>query len=131
MDYERVRETPPERIPWHCHERDMCRLSDAYMTAVKVLIVALVMAVVFCGLEAYMRHKEHDKWLTYLEQYDFAAYDYTQDGEGVNIIGNKNGVEYNVPAFESESQDEEKPRNGEGQGAEKGEEMRCETEPQG
>lgn len=130
MAYKRERERQPERISWHVHERDMCRLASAYRSAIIVLVVALILAAAFAGYEAYLRHKEHEKWLDYLEQYDFESYDYTQDGQGLNIIGNSNGVDYNVPAFESESAGEEEPRNGQGQGAEKGqEEMSRENEP--
>jgi hypothetical protein len=32
-----------------------------------------------------------------MEQYDFADYDYTQDGQGVNIIGDRNGVDFYEP----------------------------------
>lgn len=31
-------------------------------------------------------------WLVYISQYDFESYAYTQDGQGVNVIGNENGV---------------------------------------
>ena len=33
-------------------------------------------------------------WLIYINQYDFEDYEYTQDGTGVNIIGDSNGVGY-------------------------------------
>lgn len=34
-------------------------------------------------------------FLWYLSLYDYSSYDYEQDGSGVNIIGDKNGVDYN------------------------------------
>lgn len=43
-------------------------------------------------------------FLLYLEQYDFVSYE--QDGEGVNIIGDQNGVEYNGPTLPGETQEE-------------------------
>ena len=43
-------------------------------------------------------------FLLYLEQYDFVSYD--QDGEGVNIIGDQNGVEYNGPTLPGAAQEE-------------------------
>lgn len=129
MEHKREREIPPERISWRVHERDLCRLASAYQTAIIVLVLALVFAVVFAGYEAWLRHKEQEKWLDYLEQYDFESYDYTQDGQGLNIIGNSNGVDYNVPAVEGTSSDQEEPRDSQGQGAEKGQkEMSRENE---
>lgn len=43
-------------------------------------------------------------FLWYLNQYDFAGYEYTQDGQGVNIIGDSNGVDYG-PTIESPKAD--------------------------
>lgn len=127
MSNKSKRERPPENIPWRVHERDMCRLARAYKVAIKALAIALIVAAAFAGFEAWLRHREHEKWLNYLEQYDFESYDFTQDGEGLNIIGDGNGVNY-VPAFESEGQSEEEPRDGQGQGAEKGDEKMSENE---
>lgn len=41
----------------------------------------------------------------YLNQYDFVGFDYEQKGEGVNIIGNRNGVEYYGATDEGEGAD--------------------------
>lgn len=41
----------------------------------------------------------------YLNQYEFVDYDYTQDGAGVNIMGNQNGVEYYGSATENPKTD--------------------------
>lgn len=51
-------------------------------------------------------------FLLYLEQYDFVSYE--QDGEGVNIIGDQNGVDYHGAALQGENQEE--PLISEGQG---------------
>ena len=42
-------------------------------------------------LEAINQH-----WLDYLSEYDFSgeSYEYSQDGRGLNIIGDNNGVDY-------------------------------------
>lgn len=47
-------------------------------------------------------------WLDYMSQYDFSdyTYDYTQDGKGLNIIGNNNGVDYNESTTGSSETDE-------------------------
>lgn len=119
MEHRGEHEAQSDRISWRVHERDLCRLSSAYQTAIVVLVIALVLVMAFGGYEAYLRHKEQEKWLDYLEQYDFESYDYTQDGQGINVIGNGNGVGYNVPATESANPEEEEPWNGQGQGTEK------------
>ena len=52
-------------------------------------------------------------WLAYINQYDFESYsyEYQQDGRGLNIIGNGNGVNTNGTEIESnpEIKNEEKP----------------------
>ena len=46
-------------------------------------------------------------WLIYIAQYDFESYDYAQDGTGVNIIGDRNGVSYNGTEVENKEKDVE------------------------
>ena len=107
----------PERISWRVHERDLCRLASAYKSAIVVLVIALVLAAGFAGYEAYLRHKEQERWLNYLEEYDFVGYDYVQDGQGVNVIGNWNGVDYSHgAAVENQSAKEEESPEREGRG---------------
>jgi len=43
-------------------------------------------------------------FLLYLNQYDFESYQ--QDGEGVNIIGDMNGVDYNGTKSPNTNQEE-------------------------
>jgi hypothetical protein len=65
------------------------------------------------GLLLYLSHVKaandlkanNEKWLEVWSQYDFESYEYQQDGKGVNIIGNMNGVDYDVPTSESEAPD--------------------------
>jgi hypothetical protein len=51
--------------------------------------------------------KNNQRWISYLEQYDFASYESSQDGEGLNILGDRNGVNYYGPEVEGEHQDAE------------------------
>lgn len=53
--------------------------------------------------------ENNQRWIDYLEQYDFCDYEYTQDGQGVNIIGDRNGVDFYGTEIPSENQDTEKP----------------------
>lgn len=41
-------------------------------------------------------------WRTFLEESDIEIYEYSQDGKGINIIGDSNGVDYNGATNESE-----------------------------
>lgn len=81
-----------DRILW-THERDRRRLVIA-------LVIAMLLLAGWAVTETVLRHAEHRDWLKFMGQYDFEEYEYVQDGQGVNIIGDKNGVNYG-PAFES------------------------------
>lgn len=48
-------------------------------------------------------------WLWYMSGYDYKGYEYTQDGEGTNILGDGNGVNYYEPATGSQGAPEEEP----------------------
>lgn len=85
----------PENVPYIVFEAEMARQERH----VKRLWIALIAAIVACVLIV-------GGFLLYLNQYDFASYDYQQDGQGVNIIGDGNGVDYDGPTAESESPQE-------------------------
>jgi hypothetical protein len=55
-------------------------------TVKRLVAVIIVMAVILCTTVG--------GFLWYLSQYDFTGY--SQDGDGVNLIGDENGVSYNV-----------------------------------
>lgn len=57
-----------------------------------VLVVALI-ASICAGFFAV--HKTNEKWIDYISDYDFIEYSYSQDGQGVNIIGDHNEADYN------------------------------------
>lgn len=83
----------PESVPYIVFEAEMARQERH----VKRLWIALITAIVACVLIV-------GGFLLYLNQYDFASY--AQDGQGVNIIGDGNGVDYDGPAAESENPQE-------------------------
>jgi hypothetical protein len=71
-------------------------------------IVGLAVLLMLNGQKSQQRLADlNQKWLDYISEYDFADYSYTQDGKGLNILGDGNGVEWYEPAFESESQNQE------------------------
>ena len=67
-------------------ERHICRLWSA------LIVCIIAIAVTVCA------------FLLYLNQYDFVSYD--QDGQGVNIIGDQNGVDYHGSEIPGEIQEE-------------------------
>ena len=83
-------------VPYIVHESEMARSERN----IKRLWVALIIAVVFIAAT-------NAAWLLYISQYDFIGYEYSQDGEGVNIIGNENEVSYNGAEAEGPETDAE------------------------
>lgn len=76
----------PESVPYIVFESELARQERH----AKRLWIALVTAIATILAVVYI-------FIWYLNQYDFVSYD--QDGEGVNIIGDMNGVDYGGPAI--------------------------------
>ena len=95
----------PDSVPFIVHENALMRAERQ----IKRLWVALVIAIICCALIA-------GGFLLYLNQYDFSDYEYTQDGQGVNIIGDGNGVDYNGPTPANQGANQEEPQDGAGNG---------------
>lgn len=55
------------------------------------IIVISVLAIIAIFLTAYLIDKG---WRDYFSECDIMNYDYSHDGEGVNIVGDSNGVDY-------------------------------------
>lgn len=71
-----------ESVPYIVFEGEIAR-QERYIRRMWLSLLALLLALVFVV----------GSFLLYLNQYDFESYQ--QDGEGVNIIGDMNGVDYN------------------------------------
>lgn len=84
----------PESVPYIVHESSMARMERQ----IKRLWIALIVciALIFAS---------NAGWLIYESQYETSeySYDYQQDGEGTNIIGDWNDVN-NGATTEGESQ---------------------------
>ena len=84
----------PESVPYIVHESSMARMERQ----IKRLWIALIVciALIFAS---------NAGWLIYESQYETLgySYDYQQDGQGTNIIGNGNDVN-NGATTEGESQ---------------------------
>ena len=92
-------EKKPDAVPYIVFEAEMARQERQIKRMWMALIAAVVVMVLIVA-----------GFLMYLNQYDFESYQ--QDGEGVNIIGDGNGVDFNGPA--SPNEEEEKQIVGQG-----------------
>lgn len=91
---EKNRPTKPDNVPYIVFEGEIARQERHIKRLWIALIAAIVAIVLIVG-----------GFLLYLNQYDFASYQ--QDGEDVNIVGDGNGVDFDVPARESTPQEEQ------------------------
>ena len=87
-------EKKPDAVPYIVFDAEMARQERHIKRLWIALIAAIVAILLIVG-----------GFLLYLNQYDFASYQ--QDGEGVNIVGDGNGVDFDVPARSSETQEEQ------------------------
>lgn len=85
----------PENVPYIVFEAEIARQERH----VKRLWIALISAIFAIALIVA-------GFLLYMYQYDFESYEFQQDGKGVNIIGDWNGVDYDGPASEGPSAEE-------------------------
>lgn len=93
------------KIPFIVHESEMTR-NERDKKRLYAVIICLCIALIMSIIIAFVDHIEiNNRWLMFLEQYNFESYDYSQDGQGVNIIGNENGVDYNGATTESSQND--------------------------
>ena len=83
-------------IPYFAHEGAMARMERTIKRQTIAIIVAVVLGFLTNAL-----------WLYVFTQYDFETYEYSQDGRGINIIGNENGVDYGAEIDSSNGYTEE------------------------
>jgi hypothetical protein len=85
-----------EPVPYIVHESAMARneRTNKHLIIVLVIVIFLWFITIGCGL-----------W--YFNQFDFVTNEetreYHQDGEGVNIIGSENGVDFNESDVEGDA----------------------------
>ena len=105
-----------EPVPFQSHQADMARMERTnnrlLWCVLCLVIVCIILAVLLFSAGASSEKallENNQKWIDMWREYDFESYE--QDGEGVNIIGSRNGVDFDVAA--STEKDEEE-RSGEG-----------------
>lgn len=96
-----------DTIPRLVWERDQARATHTVKVLVRLMILMLIALLATVGAFLWYIHEKDKEWLDFLNQYDIESYDYQQDGAGVNIIGDSNGVDYygaEVESAENETQ---------------------------
>jgi hypothetical protein len=88
-DVAELRDMPP--IPFAAHEAEVSRQERQ----IKRMWIALIVLIGLLFIS-------NMAWLIYESQFETISYDYTQDGEGTNIIGDSNEVN-NGAEIESEN----------------------------
>lgn len=86
-----------DTVPYIVHEGVMARMERT----IKRLIYALILTIL-------LLFASNAVWVWYMSGFDIETYDYVQDGVGVNIIGSKNGVNYDVSETNSQDNEAEK-----------------------
>lgn len=118
----------PVFVPLASVEGQSYRRERTLRGTVIVFCVALLVISILVGVFGYFAYQLHVQslekieainkyWLDYLSEYDFSGdvYEYSQDGRGLNIMGNNNGVEVSgVIADGSETESDGAPENPEG-----------------
>jgi hypothetical protein len=83
-----------ENVPYIVYESCMSR-AERHIKRLWIALIVAITAIFACNAI----------WIWYINQYDFTSYEYQQDGQGVNIIGDRNGVMQYGTTAESESTD--------------------------
>lgn len=85
----------PTKIPFIVYEATIARM-ERHIKRLWIALIIAVVSIVLCNVS----------WLIYINQYDFEDYEYTQDGTGVNIIGDSNGVDYYGAEVDSQKENQ-------------------------
>lgn len=78
-------------VPYIVHEAAQARAERQIKRQSVAIIIIAVTAIIAIFLTAFFIDKG---WRDYFSECDIMNYDYSQDGEGVNIVGDSNGVDY-------------------------------------
>ena len=78
-------------VPYIVHEAAQARAERQIKRHSVAIIIIAVTAIIAIFLTAFFIDKG---WRDYFSECDIMNYDYSQDGEGVNIVGDSNGVDY-------------------------------------
>jgi hypothetical protein len=83
-------------VPYVVHEATVAR-QERQIKRMWIALIVLAVALLLTNMA----------WIGYQSQFDTFSYDYTQDGNGNNIIGNDNEADYNGAETENKNTQEE------------------------
>lgn len=81
-------------VPYIVYESAMAR-SERHIRRLLWLLLCVVVLLAVTNLA----------WMHMWNSYEYTGYTYSQDGEGINVIGDRNGVDYNVPEVDGQETD--------------------------
>ena len=81
MDCSTCKDRKLEPVPYLAHESAMARNERTVKRILSALIVVILLW--FATIGAF---------IVFINQYDYSSTEYVQDGEGLNIIGDRNNV---------------------------------------
>lgn len=87
-------------VPYIVHEGTIAR----FERTIKRLIIGLIISV--CLMFA-----SNIAWILYINSFDMVSYEYTQDGAGVNLVGDGVGVNYGTTVESNGTQEKEEVEN--------------------
>lgn len=85
-------------VPYVAHEADMARNEREKKQLIRTFLTIIILLLVLVGFVVGM-------FLWYLNQYDFTGSSIEQDGQGLNIVGDRNFMGEGVDWLEPESDD--------------------------
>lgn len=102
-------ETNIQAVPWYCYQREIARADTRDKRIIRAIVaIVIAAAAAIVALLAVMTAQQQrftealqaqeERWIAFIQQYDIESYTetYTQDGRGLNLIGDGNEV-YNGP----------------------------------
>ena len=104
MDENKSKYATTITMPIYSYEREQSFKERTIKRQCIALIIVSAVAIVAIFLTAYLIDKG---WRDYLSECDITNYEYTQDGQGVNIVGDSNGVDYNGAKSENKASNAE------------------------
>lgn len=79
-------------VPYIVYEAAQARSERTIKRLTIGIIVVSIFSIIIAFLTGYFIDKG---WRDYFSECDITNYDLQQDGEGINIVGDSNGVDYN------------------------------------
>lgn len=79
-------------VPYIVHEAAQARAERTIKRLTIGIIVISILSIIVIFLSNYFIDKG---WRDYFSSCDIQNYEYEQNGKGVNIVGDQNGVDYN------------------------------------